>query len=167
MVTPAGYLIREPNTLDADEIARVHVRGWREAYSHLLPEEFYGAAAIAQRTGMWRSILKGPTLPAGLRVMVAEAGTRLVGFAFAGDAVGEDAVRPLRLHALYITSDWYGTGVGQALLDSVLGADPAELWVAEDNPRARAFYRRNGFAPDGAMKIDQDANDLVELRLVR
>ncbi|MCS6582511.1 GNAT family N-acetyltransferase [Curtobacterium citreum] len=38
----------------------------------------------------------------------------------------------------------------QALLDTVLADRPASLWVAADNPRAHAFYRRNGFTPDGA-----------------
>ncbi|PZE62480.1 GNAT family N-acetyltransferase [Curtobacterium sp. MCLR17_044] len=38
----------------------------------------------------------------------------------------------------------------QALLDTVLADRPASLWVAADNLRAHAFYRRNGFTPDGA-----------------
>lgn len=43
---------------------------------------------------------------------------------------------------------------------------PAQLWVAEEKPRARRFYERNGFTPDGARFVDETL-DLAEARLVR
>ena len=40
--------------------------------------------------------------------------------------------------------------------------------VAELNPRARAFYRRNGFAADGTRKVGSFlGEDLAEIRMVR
>jgi GNAT superfamily N-acetyltransferase len=58
--------------------------------------------------------------------------------------------RPRRqLVKLYTLPRAHGTGVGQALLDTAIGADPAYLWIMADNPRAEAFYRRNRFVPDG------------------
>jgi hypothetical protein len=33
------------------------------------------------------------------------------------------------------------------LLDAAVGSAPAFLWVAVDNPRAHAFYARNGPEP--------------------
>ncbi|WP_439688481.1 GNAT family N-acetyltransferase [Curtobacterium sp. SP.BCp] len=51
---------------------------------------------------------------------------------------------------LYVLARAHGSGAGQALLDAALGHRSASLWVAEDNPRAQAFYRRNGFTVDGA-----------------
>ena len=54
------------------------------------------------------------------------------------------------------------------LADAALGDDPASLWVLEDNPRARAFYRRHGFDPDGAVKTHTvDGAAIREVRLVR
>jgi GNAT superfamily N-acetyltransferase len=35
------------------------------------------------------------------------------------------------------------------------GFDEAVLWVLDDNPRARAFYERHGWAPSG-MSADYD-----------
>lgn len=59
------------------------------------------------------------------------------------------------------------SGSGQALLEAALPAGtPAQLWVAEQNPRARRFYARNGFAPDG-VQVRDAVLDLEELRLVR
>lgn len=48
-----------------------------------------------------------------------------------------------------------------------MGDGPAQLWVARDNPRAYAFYRRNGFRPDGAEQVMPEAEGFVEVRLVR
>lgn len=50
---------------------------------------------------------------------------------------------------------------------AAIGSEPATLWVAEDNPRARGFYARNGFTPDGTRKVDEAADDLAEIRMVR
>ncbi len=50
-------------------------------------------------------------------------------------------------------------------MDAVIGEQPAFLWVAEDNPRARAFYARNRFRADGA-EVTEDIG-LTEVRLTR
>ncbi|MGO4958247.1 N-acetyltransferase family protein [Luteococcus sp. Sow4_B9] len=58
------------------------------------------------------------------------------------------------LDHLYTRASQHGRGLGQLLLDTAL-ADPAGggraawLWILRNNPRAEAFYRRNGFSPDG------------------
>jgi GNAT superfamily N-acetyltransferase len=54
-----------------------------------------------------------------------------------------------QLSKLYTLTRAHGTGLGQALLDTAIGAEPAYLWIMAGNPRAEAFYRRNRFVPDG------------------
>lgn len=80
-----------------------------------------------------------------------------------------DDPRPteLELTLLYLLADHHGSGLGQLLLDAATGSRACFLWVADDNPRARAFYARNGFHPDGARNVASDWEDLVEVRLVR
>ena len=68
---------------------------------------------------------------------------------------------------LYVLREHHGSGAGQALLDAVLGEEPAQLWVAEANPRAIRFYERNGFRADGATLTDPAVEDLREIRMVR
>lgn len=71
------------------------------------------------------------------------------------------------LDMIYQLASMHGSGSGQALLDATIADAPAFLWTAELNPRAQAFYRRNGFEPDGAREVRADWESLVEIRLVR
>jgi|GEM_PF-5396715 len=54
----------------------------------------------------------------------------------------------------------------QAYVGSLVGRRAASLWVLRDNVRARTFYSRYGFQPDGATKVHEPTS-LVEDRLVR
>ena len=141
---------------------------WREAYNHLLPEDFFTDGHLQGRHEMWNHIL-------GNRrdewcVKVAEIDGRIIGFAFAGPAFDPEArgmPRELQVYNLYLTAAHHGTGAGQALLDAVIGARPAMLWVAKANPRAVAFYRRNGFEFDGTEQRDAAAPTIIDARMVR
>ncbi|MCH8564241.1 hypothetical protein LTH96_00615 [Nesterenkonia sp. LB17] len=46
-------------------------------------------------------------------------------------------------------------------------AGPVSLWVAKQNPRAMAFYRRNGFRCDGTEKRDPGASAITDIPMVR
>jgi GNAT superfamily N-acetyltransferase len=66
---------------------------------------------------------------------------------------------------LYVLAADHGTGAGPALLEAVV--DPEEsvaLWVAEENPRAHAFYRKHGFVGDGTAQVE---GGIREIRMVR
>lgn len=162
--------IEVPTPQDAAGIAAVHVQGWREAYGHLLPERFYDDAALEQRRAMWTRGLAREDIRR--RTRVARVDGRVVGLGLIGASGGEgehdqDPARTEQLMALYVLASQYGTGAGQGLLEALLAERPAQLWVARDNPRARAFYTRNGFVADGATHVDVDLGDLAEIRMVR
>lgn len=160
--------LREPTLPDAPRIAELHVATWREAYSHLLPEGFFTAEHVQGRLLMWNQILGNPR--PGWTIRIAEHNARVVGFGFAGasyGAEGQDLPRDRQLFSLYVAAEHHGTGAGQALLDAALGGGPAMLWVAKDNPRAVAFYRRNGFAFDGTEQTDPGAPRIIDARMVR
>jgi GNAT superfamily N-acetyltransferase len=165
MVDESSFRLEQPALSDAKDIAHVHVQGWAETYSHLLPAHFYDDATLVRRKQMWTSLLSDSERSS--RLSIARAGSQIVGLALAGPSTGTTPPRALELQILYVLKSHHGTGAGQALLDAVIGTEPAQLWVAEKNPRAKAFYYRNGFRPDGSRYVDTDANDLAEIRLVR
>jgi GNAT superfamily N-acetyltransferase len=63
-----------------------------------------------------------------------------------------------RVHALYVHPRAQGRGLGRALLNDAKRAAPKlELWVAEANETARAFYAAQGFAE--GRRSNGDGND--------
>ena len=153
-------VVRRATVEDAAGIAAVHVKAWQEAYAHLVPAENLARQKVEQRALRW-----GEILDEGVRsVFVATDDGAVVGFAGSA-ARDQDAPRDLELESIYVLENFHGTGAGQLLLDAAVGSAPAFLWVAEDNPRARAFYGRNGFAPDGEWQMHPLAG--VPVRVVR
>ncbi len=171
MDSPAQVIVRTAEPADVAGIARVHVDSWRETYTGVVDDRFFSEEAFARRLDMWTRYLAIDPRPGRMSVAVQEA--RVIGFANAGDAVGPDAehgvppARPLHLFSVYLLAESHGRGVGTALLDAVIGDEPAQLWVLRGNDRAIAFYERNGFAFDGAEAVDEFDPSLVDLRMVR
>ncbi|MCR2827311.1 GNAT family N-acetyltransferase [Microbacterium sp. zg.Y909] len=163
-----SFTVREPGRADAGALAALHVSTWQETYSRLLPEGFFTDAFADGRRRMWEYLLAQPRPEHAVRV--AELDGALIGFAWIGPGRGEPDEAPPREHelcAIYVAAAHHGSGVGQELLDAALGALPASLWVATQNPRAIAFYRRNGFAFDGVEKTDPAIPGITEARMLR
>jgi len=157
--------VREATAADAEAVALVHRASWLETYAHLIPVD-----AIAERfrnhearVARWIGILTNED------AYVAERDGRLVGWAVAGPGRSDDAPRDRELEGIYLLAEAHGSGLGQRLLEAAVGDAPAYLWVADGNPRAEAFYRRNGFARDGAIEEHPvvDGVALTAVRMVR
>ncbi|WP_318842847.1 GNAT family N-acetyltransferase [Myceligenerans pegani] len=159
-------MIRDAIVGDAAQVAVVHHSTWRHAYADLLPEEHWLTDTVERRAQRWTARLEN-----GEREgwpVVAEVGGGVAGFAQAGQARARQDFAPVHdqeLWSLYVLPAHHGSGAGAALLDAVLSFGAAQLWVADPNPRAQAFYRKHGFRPDGARFVDRDA--ITEIRMVR
>ena len=90
----------------------------------------------------------------------------VVGFSVAGIATEPDIDIDFQLYAINVRQAYWGTGVAQRLHDRSVGNRAAFLWVLRDNPRARAFYARNGYRLDGAEKLEEDFGATI-IRMVR
>ncbi|MBI3649048.1 MAG: GNAT family N-acetyltransferase [Actinobacteria bacterium] len=146
--------IREATPDDARAIAEVHVASWRWAYRGLIPDDFLANLSVQEREARWREGLSD----AGRGCFVAEDATGgIVGFASYGPPEDEGAPEEAgEVYAIYLDEGTAGTGVGRELFAQAagglrdLGFDRAFLWVLAANGRARRFYEKAGWAPDGA-----------------
>jgi ribosomal protein S18 acetylase RimI-like enzyme len=135
---------------EADEVARVHVRVWQEAYAGLMPAAYLDGLDPEAFAEDWRKRLVAP--PPGVHSWLARDRAGVVGFTSSGPARDADAPTDWQLYAITVLARGHGSGVGHALLETALGDRPAYLWVAEGNERAMAFYRKHGFTDDGVLE---------------
>lgn len=154
------YSIRVGERSDAAGIADVHIASWRAGYAHVLPGSLlYADDFEPRRRRIWEEWRFNP----GQRVAVCverdddARDERIVGFA----AFGPERERARgftgrgELYAFYFHPDTWGHGVAGELIahvDERLRAEgfaEAVLWVLDDNPRARAFYEKDGWQPTG------------------
>ena len=156
--------LRPATVDDAPGIGPCHLACWRETYAGLLSPAFFATRTPERFTANWARVLADP---ATATVTLAEVDGEVVGFAQVIASRDTPPVREEELVTIYVRAAHHGSGLGQALLDAVLGDRPASLWVAEQNPRARRFYERNGFAADGARTVLESWEGIVEIRMVR
>ncbi len=153
------------------------MQAWQWAYRGLLPASHLAALSIDAREQMWRRLLAAPGTPAAQAgLLVWEQAGRIRGFAAYGPArdIDPEARDAGQLLALYLDEEFVGRGAGRDLHDAALdalhaaGFGRALLWVLENNARGRAFYARQGWAPDGLPKSCAFGDEQrLELRLAR
>ncbi|MEU4690348.1 GNAT family N-acetyltransferase [Actinoplanes sp. NPDC023714] len=135
---------------DAVEAARIWARA-AAVRDGLAPP----SALASSLAGVERRLAQGGVL------YLARVGDRAVGFAV---LVGPELVY------LAVDPDVWGAGVASRLLAHVdeealrAGFESLELWVIDDNVRAKAVYERAGWTPTGDL---QDAGGRAERRLVK
>jgi ribosomal protein S18 acetylase RimI-like enzyme len=189
-------VIRAGSVADAAQIAAVQREGWFAAYEGIIPAAIIDrvtapddGARVRQsfRTRPWQRMLVAVAAeqePSGMAGTAA--GPVVIGYASFGPETdvlnapwphplstdGEDG-RVAELYALYVRPASWSTGTGRALMDRVLarssgaGYRSISLWVLRDNQRARRFYQRAGFAPDGATNVLSRLGGVIELRYRR
>jgi GNAT superfamily N-acetyltransferase len=179
-------VIRAGSAADAAPIAAVQREAWFAAYTGIIPDEIIDRVTAPDDGARVRQSFR--TRP-WQRMIVAtpdEAQAGIVGYASFGpetDVLGAPWPHPLstdgeerrvaELYALYVHPAWWSTGTGRALMERVLarsasaGYSSITLWVLRDNQRARRFYERAGFAPDGATNVLTGLGDVLELRYRR
>jgi len=157
------WTIARPNLEDLDEMGRVHVQVWQEAYAGLMPADYLAALDPTAAPRRWRDRF-GSTPGVSWWIARDEAG--IVGMITSGPPRDDDAPVPLELYAINVLRRAHGTGVADGLMSQAVADRPAYLWVLDGNARAIAFYRRHGFSDEGGRKPEPDT-DLVEIRMAR
>jgi GNAT superfamily N-acetyltransferase len=127
-----------------------------------MPEDFLARLSVETRTAVWAGVLGENTG----RLLLLEA-PEPAGFAAFGPDTG-------LLYALYLLPEVWGRGLGRLLHAEVVrelaagGLAEAVLWVLATNERAKAFYVREGWTPDGGSQTEDFGGvTLEELRFSR
>jgi len=139
---------------DVSGLIRVHGLAWREAYTGLLPDEILQQQTVnptEEEVQQWNERLRKNQ--EGILVAVDDEGT-VRGFMdlrwgeaktkeFVGDSEAE-------LRAIYVEPDYWGDGIGTALLEQGIGClpegtDVMHLEMLSGNEVGRRFYETHGF----------------------
>jgi ribosomal protein S18 acetylase RimI-like enzyme len=156
-----------PLTLDdCDELGRVHMAVWRDAYAGIMPDDYLAGLSDERCAASWRAVAARPADAPGRTLVVIDADGQLAGFGSAGPSRDDAPPTEWELYAVNLAGRARGTGVADRLLVELLGERDATLWVVEANARARAFYARHGFVDEGARAEHPDTGT-PEMRMVR
>ena len=168
-------LIRHALPADADVLAALAERLWRETYTGRIPApdleqhlaEAFGPAQQAAE-------LADPTC----RTLLLEGGGNLLGYTLLcahGPAPGTSSaefLNPLEVVRFYLDQSVHGTGAARELMEAIFaeaataGHDGVWLQVWEHNPRARRFYTKVGFTPVGTTVFQVGTREYHDLVLV-
>ncbi len=162
----AGYRLRAIDAEDAARVAEVHVQAWREAYVSLMPADYLAGLDVRRFTATWRERLARQSSPEVRQLVGVSPSGDIVAFGCAGPS--RDGAVPTRgeLWAINVLASEHGTGLADLMMAELVDDRAAYLWVLDGNVRARSFYTRHGFAPDGATK-EHPPTGALEVRLVR
>ncbi len=126
------------------------MKTWQTAYADIFPADKLAALEqeLDKRIERWKSILNNEER--GSVTFVAESGSKIVGFANAGEQIKVNFPQDAELFAIYLLPEYHGKGIGRRLFDAAadqlqkLGFASLLLWVLAENLSSRGFYERLG-----------------------
>ncbi len=164
----------QPNEQDIDEISRLHVLCWQQAYAGILPDEYLKTLSVDDRAKGWRDTISDPEV----FKLIAVFDGRIVGFVSAGPA-RENATTygDGEIYTIYNHRDFYRKGIGRNFL-----ARAAKFWLARggsslgvlfigENKQAEVFYQSlggihvwEGIFEIGGVRVKDKAQAFYDLR---
>ncbi len=155
---------RRAKSSDADAIAFLHTRSWRQNYRGALPDAFLDGELPHERLRVWRKRFDRPA--ENQFVQLAVNGTNLCGFVCAYGA--QDPQWGSFVDNLHVARGVKRIGIGASLMRQA-GAWLASrypdlgvyLWVLESNSSARRFYQRLGAENAGVSTMETHGGAVV------
>jgi RimJ/RimL family protein N-acetyltransferase len=147
--------VRRATNADLEAVAELHCASWAAANARHLPDDVVILNTFERRLTTWRRMLSWESAA----VLVAEVDERIVAVAASGPSRDADLGSGVgELYGLYVEPSEWGCGHGTATHEAAvrylhaLSNAFAILWVLAGNARARGFYERHGWRPDGAQE---------------
>jgi GNAT superfamily N-acetyltransferase len=146
---PTAPYVRPAIPEDAEGIAKVHVKGWQEAYVGQLPQHVLDRQSIPTRMRMWTGLLQEPPTSRWTFVAIDPA-NGIVGFVGGVRAKPAAYGAAFKIPVLYVLQSHLRLGLGRKLMHALgtamrqQGGGEIALWSLASNRGARAFYERIG-----------------------
>lgn len=143
-------MIRHATSNDITRIAEIHLFTRRLAYRGIAPDDYlFNKNGIKERLDFFTDNLHD--------VFVYDDGI-IKGFISVGSSPDADAADFFELGRIYVEPLFQGEGIGEKMI--IFFEEEAHrrgfrktcLWVLEKNTKARKFYEKMGYAPDGAFR---------------
>lgn len=159
------FEIRKAAPGDEEELARVHLQTWQEAYRGLISQTYLDGLSneLEERTRMWQNALSNPKRWA----WVATVSNRIVGFILFGPPRDQNREGFVELGAIYLLQEMKGKGIGFKLLSTgfeamkTKGFEKGYCWVLEKNPTI-SFYERTGAKFSNQTKTDEIGGQIFQ-----
>ena len=146
-----NFYIRKAVLSDAERCAAIHISSWEFAYS-----SFISADILEQRKNkryfQWKKLLAD----SNDNHYVAVFEDKIIGIITLDTPRDEDlSAETYELTGLYFDPEYIGGGFGKLTMDWIIkyvsdkGYMQISLWVLSNNKRAKLFYEKAGFVPDG------------------
>jgi ribosomal protein S18 acetylase RimI-like enzyme len=151
--------IVQADEAQATALRDLHVVTWEATYRDRASESWYGEGRAIHAVRDWGEIVRRQAARGG-GVLIARADGQVIGLCQYGptDDPDDDPTLVGHIHRLYVHPANQRAGVGRSLLVASVdrlgrrGAQAVTLWVLETDQRARAFYERLGWNPDGTRR---------------
>ncbi len=166
--------VRAASPDDAPAVAAVQAESWKKTFAGTLPPAVLDLLRGAQAVEQWRLAAAEPPSRRH-HLLVAQAGTDVVGFAAIGPATDPDTdtETDAELVAIGVLPDRIGEGHGSRLVNAAVdhlrrdGFARARVWVTGSDP-LRPFLEGAGWAADGAHRsLDLHDDGTVVVAQVR
>ena len=150
-----------------NDMAYVHAKSWQKAYRGIVANHILYEFTPEKRAEVFReAILSRPEEYYLFKINNTSAGIALLYKSHEYNADDTDG----EIYAIYFHPDFWGTSVTHTAFEfcinrlKELGFTKINIWVLEENMRARKFYEKHGFAFDGTRKIIKIGKPFSEIR---
>lgn len=137
---------RKASIEDCLEVAKAHVRSWRESFAGLVPETVMERITVEKRTKVFKERFQS----SAYKMYVAEvADGGIIGFADCGEPRNEIDGYQAELYAIFLLPEFQGSGVGRRLfslcVEAVVKSGKSSMYLyAFENSPYRSFYDKMG-----------------------
>jgi GNAT superfamily N-acetyltransferase len=162
--------ITKANIEHANVFGEIAARSWQAAYKGIIPDDYLSGVTSESRAERFKMALSQMPEVEFFLVSVDNIPAGVMNIHPCAD---EDAKGCGEIGAFYFLPEYWGKGCAAQAMEFALNrlrerAFPeAALWVLEENARARRFYEKHGFFPDGMKKTINLGKEMNEIRYKR